>query len=55
MRIKNGTKVPITLTLKIEGLDNREEVVAPGEESDDFIALYDGDNNCEGADVITVS
>lgn len=57
LRIKNELDKPIVISLrnsKYPLYEDEDEVVNPGCESTDYIGLEDGDNNCEGTDVLIV-
>lgn len=55
MRIKNATGRPLMAAIRgVVGFDDREDLMAPGEESDDFIGCDDGDSNGVGATVIRI-
>lgn len=51
MRIRNETYEPLIVALRIEGYDDREERLEPGEESGDFVNLSDDIFNPE---IITI-
>lgn len=43
MKIRNDTYEPLVVALRIEGYDDREELLEPGQTSEDWVHLEDED------------